>query len=205
MVGPLNRVVVPYAEAKLYAIGQRNMFTMEELTYSGPLDEWCNIYLPKLYHLNTLNEAIEAAAKMSKDEEGFVVCDAQFNRIKVKSPEYLMAARRHNNGVITKKRLIEIVMTEKVDDFIAYCPQYADRLREVESSIKLLKTKLLYELVSCDLLNLFREERATFAKAISKNKFKHFLFGVYDKKYEVGTDYLKTLRAEQIQRLIESL
>lgn len=202
MVGPLNRVVIPYEKPMLYAIGQRNMKTMEETVYSGPLDEWCNIHLPHRYYLHSLNGVIDAASKMSKDEEGFVVCDANYNRIKVKSPEYLMAARLRNNGVITFERLVEIIMTEKVDDFIAYCPQYEEKLREVEALYIKLKLKLQKEDFCADkFLDL---SRAEYAKVIKDFTFKHYLFGVYDGKWGV-TEYLSSLRPNQVVKMIEAL
>ena len=190
---------------KFYAIGQRNMLTMEECIYTGPLDEWCNIWLPQRYALHNLDEVIKVAELLSKDEEGFVVCDAQFNRIKVKSPEYLMAARLHNNGVITKKRLIEIVLTEKVDDFIAYCPAYEARLLEVENEIKKIKYGIASELDWVEDNHYFSLARAEFARAIKDLKYKHFLFGAYDDKYHNVKEYLYSQRPEQILKLTETL
>lgn len=203
MVGPLNRVVVSYDKPKLYAIGQRNIKTMEEVKYDGPLGAFWNIWLPEFYPLNSLNEVIEAASKMSKDEEGFVVCDGEYNRIKVKSPEYLMAARLNNNGVITKKRLMEIILTEKVDDFIAYCPQYTTHLKTLEEDFKDLKLEINMEWDEAKVNNWFLLPRAEFANKIKEFKFKHFLFGVYDRKYSRLEDYLYSCSAEQVLRLME--
>ena len=205
MVGPMNRVVISYEEPKLYALGERNMDNMMEYMYSGPLDEWCNIWLPKEYHLRNLEEVIEAAQLMSKDEEGFVVKDVRYNRIKVKSPEYLMAARLHNNGVITKKRLIEIVLTEKVDDFIAYCPAYEARLLEVEDAFIQIKRGIASELDWVEDNHYFSLARAEYAKAIKDLKYKHFLFCAYDGKYKDVKSYIYSLRPEQLLKLIESL
>lgn len=205
MVGPMNRVVIPYEEPKLYALSERNMDNMKEYVYSGPLDEWCNIWLPKEYHLRNLNEVVEAAQLMSKDEEGFVVKDICFNRIKVKSPEYLMAARLHNNGVITKKRLVEIVMTEKRDDFIAYCPAYESQILEVEESIKkcMLAIASEQDLVDSNLY-LFLP-RAEYANAIKDFKYKSYLFGYYALKWGTVKEYFNSLRIEQVVKLIETL
>ena len=205
LVGPLNRVVIPYPRAELYAIGQREMICKTELEYDGPLGANYNIFLPKLYNLHNLDEVIKVAELLSKDEEGFVVCDAQFNRIKVKSPEYLMAARLHNNGVITKKRLIEIVLTEKVDDFIAYCPMYEARLSSIEDDVKILIHQIMREFEWVDEYNYFSLARAEYAEAIKDFKYKHFLFGVYDGKYKNVKEYIYSQRPEQILKLIETL
>ena len=205
MVGPLNRVVIPYSEPKLYAIGQRNMVTMEEIFYNGPVGFEYNIWLPKYYGYENLDEVIKQASLMSKDEEGFVVRDAQFNRIKVKSPEYLMAARLHNNGVITDKRIIEIIQTEKVDDFIAYCPMYEARLREMQDKITKVLWSAFHELDYAIDQGYFYQSRAEYAKAIKDCKYKHFLFCMYDGKYNNVKDYIYSMRPEHLLKMIESL
>ena len=205
MVGPLNRVVIPYNKPKLYAIGQRNMVTMEEVPYNGPIGAEYNIWYPALYPLDSLEEVIAVAEKLSKDEEGFVVRDKYFNRIKVKSPEYLMAARLHNNGVITEKRMMEIVLTEKVDDFVAYCPTHEARLLEMEDAIKKTMLGIASELDWVEDNHYFSLERAEYAKAIKNFKYKHFLFGAYDNKYTNVKDYVFSLRPEQALNLIETL
>lgn len=205
MVGPLNRVIIPYNEPKLYAIGQRNMLTMEDVPYNGPVGVEYNVWTPAYYELETLDQVIAAAKEMSKDQEGFVVRDWRMNRIKVKSPEYLMAARLHNNGVITKKRLIEIIMTEKVDDFIAYCPTYEARLLEVEDEIKKIKMGLACELEWAESNDYFALSRAEYAKAIKDFTYKHFLFGMYDEKWSGPKEYLHSMSAEQLLNLTENL
>ena len=202
LVGPLNRVVVPYPKAVLYAIGQREMITWFECEYDGPVGAEYNIWLPKRYNLRSLNEVIKVAEHMSKDEEGFVICDGNFNRIKVKSPEYLMAARLHNNGVITKKRLVEIILTEKVDDFISYCPMYGARILEMEDKIKKMVNEITSELDVVEDNHYFSLSRAEYANKIKEFKFKHFLFGAYDGKHSNVKDYVYSMRPEQILRLL---
>ena len=123
MVGPKNRVVINYEKPDIYLLGARNINTHEEIDV---LSIFFHALLnkPKIYHLRTLEDCLAAAEKMSRDEEGFVVCDGNFNRAKIKSPEYLMAARLRNNGVITRRRLLQIIWEGKGDDFVSYCPQY---------------------------------------------------------------------------------
>ena len=123
MVGPKNRVVIEYEEPCIYLLGARDMTTFEEVDINFYFRHAC-LRVPEQYHLRTLEDCIAAAEKMSKDEEGFVVCDGFFNRVKIKSPEYLIAAQLRNNGVITRRRLLQIIWDGKLDDFVSYCPTY---------------------------------------------------------------------------------
>ena len=61
--------------------------------------------------LNNLDDVITVAKDLSRDEEGFVVRDDNGNRIKVKSPEYLLAAKVQMNGQVTDKRIFEYIKT----------------------------------------------------------------------------------------------
>lgn len=143
MVGPKNRVVINYEKPDIYLLGARNINTHEEIDI---LSIFFHALLnkPKIYHLRTLEDCMAAAEEMSKDEEGFVVCDENFNRAKIKSPEYLIAAQLRNNGVITRRRLLQIIWDGKLDDFISYCPMY-----EAEAQIMLDKYLDFYDHLYC--------------------------------------------------------
>lgn len=94
LTSPDNRVVIPYTNYKMRLIGARNNRTgMEYNMMIQGIDK------PMTYDLHSLKDCIEWCSNMNLDEygtvgkiygEGFVVVDKYFNRIKIKSPEYMM-------------------------------------------------------------------------------------------------------------------
>lgn len=125
LVGPMNQVVIRYDKPKLYHIGTRNNKTGEELMVDLGIDK------PKEYPLHSLEDCIKAAAELNKEadypeNEGFVVVDKNWHRVKVKSPEYLIYHHTVNNGAITKERAYEILRTDDfdVDTFLKAAPDY---------------------------------------------------------------------------------
>ena len=207
MVGPKNRVVIGYDTPKLYGLGQRNMKTMKEEEYSAHWGKWSNIWLPHRFALYNLDEVLKVAAALSKDEEGFVVCDEYFNRMKVKSPEYLVAAHLANNGVITRKRMMEIFLEDKQDDFLAYCPQYKEEFEKLTAEFTSLWTKMCVE-----LHEFFEHEwrykampRKDFAEIALKNKYRDYLFKWYDDKEDIVLDYLSKQRPDVLLKMIDEL
>ena len=135
LVGPQNRLVVNYTRPCVYFLGVRDHLIGNK-EYDPSLDGLSRfIQLPRVYNLTSIEQCLEAVAAMSSNEEGFVVCDANFNRIKIKSPEYLMAAHLQNNGVITTRRIIDMIWNDQIDDFLAYCPQYKDEVEQVVAAI----------------------------------------------------------------------
>lgn len=128
LVSPETRVVIPYDETKLYYLGCRNNLTFEENWKRGWMDCCVEFGMarPREYNLFSLKDCIAYTQGMSKDEEGFVVVDADWHRVKIKSPEYLIAHKLRNNNVITLKNVVTMIMNDTVDDFLAYADDYKE-------------------------------------------------------------------------------
>lgn len=135
LVGPYNRVVAPYEEPAIYFIGARDKTTGEEFycskTIAGALSMG-RFKLPKQFKLDSLNGCIEAVEAFGWDEEGFVVADALGNRVKIKSPAYVMAHYARNNNVINRKHLIKIILTNEVEEFLCYASDYKEELEKLQ-------------------------------------------------------------------------
>ena len=137
LISPLTRVVVPYKEYYLYYLSSRNMKTFEESLYT---DEWdvmasFGIRRPIRYPASSLNDCIKLVESFGKDMEGLVVSDNQYHRIKVKSPEYLIAAHAANNGVMGLSTALDLIRREAVDDFRVYCDIHDDYLNDIINTV----------------------------------------------------------------------
>ena len=89
LVGPDTQVVVRYERPMLYHTGTRNKITGQET------DEDIGIVRPERYPLHSLEDCIQAARKLNSsgegvEYEGFVVVDAAWHRVKIKSPDYIV-------------------------------------------------------------------------------------------------------------------
>ena len=139
LVGPYNRVVIPYDEPAIYFLGARNKYTGEECNCSelmaGAL-EMGKFKLPKQYPFNSLEHCIKIAESFPWDAEGFVVCDAQFNRVKIKSPAYVMAHFARNNNVINRKHLLGVILTGETEEFLCYAEDYREELEKIQGLMK---------------------------------------------------------------------
>jgi hypothetical protein len=93
-------------------LGTRDNVTGREL------DIGIGINKPKEYPLHSLEACKKAVTELNKgdfpDAEGFVVVDADWHRIKVKSPEYLVWHHAVNNGILNKDTAYDLVNS---DDF----------------------------------------------------------------------------------------
>jgi hypothetical protein len=120
LTGSLNRVVVDYKEASLTLIGNRiigkgipedHLLEFEPVSYAT-----CPFNLPSSYPLKSIEDCVKAAEALNPlENEGFVVVDANFNRVKIKSPAYVML--HHAKDSLSKKRMCEIVRKGESEEF----------------------------------------------------------------------------------------
>ena len=132
LTSPYNKCVVQYEGYKLWYLGRRSMVNFKE--DATPL---ClpGVEHPRLYDFHNLNDCIAAAENMKLDEEGFVVVDNRFNRIKIKGNAYLEAHKLRGNNGFSMKRAIELWKTDALDDFLSVCPEYSEDVKTLRDKI----------------------------------------------------------------------
>lgn len=118
LVSPYNRVVIPYADIELYYLGARNNITQEEFKPEETKLYQYNLFkIPSRYSLSSYEDVKNAANNLPWDKEGYVVCDRYFNRVKIKSPEYVKAHYTRNNNSISAVKLMEIILAGEEAEF----------------------------------------------------------------------------------------
>ena len=203
LVSPMSRATIYYADTKLYYLGQRNITTMEESNEYTDFMAQFGVLKPKIYSLSSLEECLEYVKTMTRDEEGFVVVDGNFNRIKIKSPEYLLMFHMENNGEVTTRRIINMMKEEKIDDFLDYLPQYTDVVNGVKESIDDIALHMILETsVAFPFIKSSKEE---YAKQIAKCKYKDYLFKWYDNFMDLSPyEYIMSRTTNQILKMIKN-
>ena len=202
LVSPETQLVVSYPETKLYYLGRRNIITMKEDKVELPYAKYFGILMPKQYSLSSIDECLAYVKTMTKNEEGFVVRDKYFRRIKIKSPEYLMAFGMNNNNKITEKRIINMMKNNTIDDFIAYCPQHKAKVDNMLSRIFTLCALYDYDWETIQKDSSFTS-RKEFAFYIKDYQTKDFLFCKYDNPSLKSIDYVLSHPTKTILRLME--
>ncbi len=199
LVSPYNQVVVHYDKAMLYHIGTRNNKTGRE--YNIDL----GIQKPKVYPLHSLEDCISTARTLNTsdypDKEGFVVVDADWNRVKVKSPAYLIYHHAINNGVITKEKAWEMLNTDdfNINEFLKVSPQLArDTMKYYIKAFE--DAKFAIEKLVIDVIAMVNRgfTRKDIALNIANNKYKKFGFKAIDMQ-------LQAFSTEDMQMLIDTV
>ena len=125
-----NRVVTTYENDVVFVLGIRNRDGEEGTIMSIKLiDGMENVGIHAMYDMDGV---ISAARELTGLREGFVVRDIHFNRVKVKSPVYVIA--HHSKGsVLTPRRAVDLILLNEQYEFISYFPEYKDFIGRYET------------------------------------------------------------------------
>ena len=203
LVSPYNRVVIPYKETKLYFLGMRDM---EDGREWNPEDSDMSYVfeMPKRYPLHSLEDVQKAANALPWDQEGYVVCDRNFNRVKIKSGAYIMAHYARNNGVVNTERLVQIILDGEQEEFLTYASDYTDELKKVEEAMCEIGYKAFDKLKEIFNMKEF-ENRGAYAREVMKcpTYMKDFLFHCFDSR--IFWDYAKSWDTNKWVKAINEL
>jgi hypothetical protein len=130
LCSPYNRIIVPHKETKLYFHGWRDNISLNEMRFNICI--LAKIFgCPEEYNLKSLDECVAATQAMPWDEEGYVVVDKNFNRVKIKSPAYCAIHHLAPNGNLSIRRAIDLYMENEQLEFLAYFPEYKSAFDEI--------------------------------------------------------------------------
>jgi hypothetical protein len=131
LTSPFNKVVVQWHETRLNFLGVRDNVSLQETYFTEhPLKDV--FHTPKVFSLHSLQECIEAAEKLGPSDEGYVVCDKDFNRVKVKSVLYVSLHHMKGNNILSYERGLDIVKSNEICEVVQYFPEFKEHLEQIE-------------------------------------------------------------------------
>lgn len=179
VVSPWNRVVVQYKNEGVYHLATRctdcGVYVVESLS---------NVQYPNYYPMNSLEQVVQMAKDLPFNNEGYVVLDKHYNRMKVKSPAYVAAHHLKNNGVITKKRLVDLILLGEDAEFLNYFPEYSEAMGEIQDLYITFMEKLGKDIEECKVrigeTDGSKEQRKEFAMWATKTTYPGLMFAMLD-------------------------
>ena len=139
-----NKVVVDWTYPQIFHTGTRDMLTLEEI------EEDIGIPKPKNYKMGSISEVVTAAQALPENNEGYVVVDAHWNRIKVKSPWYVLHHHAETDNV-GFKTLYNTYMAGagEVSEFLAYFPRFTEAIEKIGKAFAGYTDELTMEWEDC--------------------------------------------------------
>ena len=175
LVGPDNQVVIRYDKPMLYHIGTRNNVTGQEVKIN------IGVTKPRVYSLHSLTDCKRAVCELNKndfpDAEGFVVCDADWHRVKVKCPEYLLWHHAVNNGAMNKEVAYDLYTSDdfSFETFTSNVSEYvAKQMKFYVSEFERVTKGIIKTVEFVDVMNMEGHTRKEIAQALLNSEFKEF-------------------------------
>lgn len=173
---PENIVVTPHKDYVMKLHGVRNMKTFQFQDI-----EKFNLVIAKSYPLKSIKDMTDSFDSMPWTEEGYVVCDANFNRGKIKNPKYV--AVHHVSTGVSPYSIMSVIKTNEIDEFLAYFAHRKDEvmflkegwdkcvkeLTDYYNTIKHIETDKEFALTIQNEKNLKRDFRSIMFNLRNKN------------------------------------
>ncbi len=200
---PYNIIVTPHKESSVILLTIRNQETLKECLYDTIIDVSKYINVPIVKRFNFTDVSIQDLQKtlesMPYVEEGYVVVDKNFNRIKIKNPAYV--AVHHLKDKNAGYKVITIVKTNEVEEFIACFPERRDEILKLKDNFDSLRNHLediRFMIWQHKPKNISPSERKKFATAVfeitdklSVKSFTGLYFNLLDNKVSSVEEYLR--------------
>ncbi len=199
MATPSNRVIVLQKTSKIVLHGVRCLKTYQE---SDPVKcahqhGWV---VAKAFEFDTMDAVLEAAKSLDPSvQEGFVVCDASFNRVKIKSPGYV-AAHHHvfsmRAGKDQTECLLGIIQANESTEVIVTFPH----LKNKHDLVLAKYNDLIQEIQDVIDRSSRYPDRKSLAIAISGLWYKACVFSVLDGKVSSVREWMGSVNPKKLAR-----
>lgn len=196
LLTPFNRIVVRHKTNRIVLHGARRLSDFRELNpiVEAHVNRWECV---QTFPLKSWTD-IEAASKEldPMQAEGFVVCDTNYNRVKVKSPQYVAIA--HVRDGLSTRRLLEVIRSNESSEFLLYYPELASMYYDIKVKYErfLGQVEGFYDAIK-DI-----DDRKTFASFATKTKFSGLLFGRKFGKIESFKQGIAEMTIKNLEELL---
>ncbi len=211
---PYNIVVKPHNVSSVGLIAMRNRESLLEVNYDAMsiVAKAMDVPLVKSYDLNATNvgQLLKTLEGMPWHDEGYVVVDAYFNRIKIKNPAYV--AVHHLKGKSAEHNIMVIIKTNEIEEFAATFPDRTEELYKLKEGYDALIIKLngiWDELKDRKPKNISKDEQKKYAAAVFEicgkhdvNRFTGMYFGLGQYKVDSVEDYLFNYDDKELYKML---
>ena len=214
LMTPYNVVVTPHTESSVALLAIRNLKNLSEYNYESmkTVADKLGVPLVKAFDMNVKDVG---AIKRTFDgmpftEEGYVVVDGNFNRIKIKNPAYV--AVHHLKSKTSEHAIMDVVKSNEIEEFAATFPERKEEIFKLHENYLKLENSLEAawdKVKEHKPKNISPQEKKKFAMAvfdlITKDGLKEYsgmFFGLNDGKIESVKDYLRNYDNKRLYKML---
>lgn len=202
-----NRIIVRHDAPRIVLHGARWLDTGREWPHTslGRVARAHNWELVEEHALTSIDECLEAAQALDPLRgEGYVVVDANFNRVKIKSPRYVVL--HHLKGEATPRRAIELWQSGETEEVLANFPEFAPIITPVQEKLDGCAKQAYADFTYCRDNTTSRKD---FARLASGKPWAAVMFKLFSSSEDTSVDAAKKIlryfTTPALERLLEHL
>lgn len=121
---PLNRIVCYYPDYRITLLAVRNLTTLKEEDPTNFMHQMRGVPLVQSYPYTSIEDLLQWVSNLDPiKNEGVVVRDSNYNRIKIKNILYVSMSKIRDRMGSSERNILEILLKEKDDDVRQFLPQ----------------------------------------------------------------------------------
>ncbi len=146
LVSPYTQVHIFYETPTLYLLAVRDNLSLKEIDHIS-IAKKLGVPVPKSYPLMELDKLVELVNSWKgTEQEGVVVCDANFNRVKVKNLDYVHGQHLVHKMAASDRNIMVVVVNGNYDDLLSRAPSFVvDKISHYKAKLLAVKTICEYE------------------------------------------------------------
>lgn len=194
LVAPINRVVVKQDQERLVFLGARDPLSGSQFFPHF----WTNVEnweIAEVFPRRTLHALLETFKQIDPtQQEGYVVVDAKYNRIKIKHPGYIDLHHMRGNGM-SPKRVLGCILRNESAEVLAVFPEWKPEFDVMGLALRELEEELESEYHQIRLL----ESQKDFALRAMRSRCSAALFAVRKGKVQDIREYLGGMHIDTLE------
>ncbi len=197
-----NKIVVQHPKPRIVFHGARNIKNLQE-TSSEIVSKNYNWEVVRSFPLQSLEQILATCDDIKPTEgEGYVICDNSFNRIKVKTPQYV--AISHMRDGMGSRRMLEVICAGESEEVLTYFPEFKLLHDKIKASYDNLVEELekAYVRVS-HIPKDSKESQKEFALAVKDIKCNGVLFHIRKGTYTSVKEALKDVNIKNLMKALK--
>lgn len=171
---PYNRIVVNYPNNIITLLSIRDLNSLKEinLDFTEPYIDLFPVV--QRHTFTSVDDLINLVSSLNPMEhEGVVVCDSQFNRVKVKNAAYVAYNRARDVLGTSERNCLELILQEKDDDVIPFLPEeIVNNLIKIKKNYQIMMKTYddHYQAKLAEANAILPGDKKTFAILVTKEK-----------------------------------
>jgi hypothetical protein len=133
---PKNRIVVKYDYPYIIHVMTRDMITLKEI------DVNIDIKKPEIFYFKSFDELINDAKNTDNLEEGYMLCDKNYNRMKIKNNSYKKIKKLRGNTNNLFYHYLQLKYENTLDLFLSFYPEYKNKFNLFDLDIRNLAKEI---------------------------------------------------------------